>query len=86
MKVDSRSFLESICTPESKSIHGRGGRHKLLLFWNPNVTGTNATPFRSRPSFLSNKTYHMFPLSLNKMNKKLGTRIPDCLVGAHEPE
>jgi hypothetical protein len=23
---------------------------------------------------------------LNKMNKKLGTRIPDCLVGAHEPE
>jgi hypothetical protein len=25
MKVDARRFLESICTPESKSIHGRGG-------------------------------------------------------------
>jgi hypothetical protein len=32
MKVDSRSFPESICTPESKSIRGRGRRHKLLLF------------------------------------------------------
>jgi hypothetical protein len=62
MKVDFRSFPESICTPESKSICGRGGRHKLLLFWNPNVTGANATPFRSCPSFLSNKTEHMNPL------------------------
>jgi hypothetical protein len=43
MKVDSRSFLESSCTPESKSMRGRGSRHKLLLFWNPNVTGVNAT-------------------------------------------
>jgi hypothetical protein len=56
MNVDSRSFLESICTLESKSIRGRGGRHKLLLFWNPNAVGANATPFRSCPSFLSNKT------------------------------
>jgi hypothetical protein len=32
MKVDSRSFSESICTSESKSILDRGGRHKLLLF------------------------------------------------------
>jgi hypothetical protein len=63
MEVYSRSFLESICTPESKSIRGRGGRHKLLLFWNPNVTGANATLFRSCLSFLSNKTEHMFPLS-----------------------
>jgi hypothetical protein len=63
MKVDSRSFPESICTLESKSIHGRGGRHKLLQFWNPNVTGTNATLFRSCPSFLSNKIEHMFLLS-----------------------
>jgi hypothetical protein len=29
MKVDSRSFPKSICTPKSKSIRGRGGRHKL---------------------------------------------------------
>jgi hypothetical protein len=63
MKVDSRRFLESICTPESKSIRGRGGRHKLLLFWNPNVIGTNATPFHPYLSFLSNKIEHMFPLS-----------------------
>jgi hypothetical protein len=63
MKVDSRSFLESICTPKSKSIRGRGGRHKLLLFWNLNVTGANATPFPSCPSFLSNKREHTFPLS-----------------------
>jgi hypothetical protein len=49
MKVDSRSFPENICTPEFKSIRGRGSRHKLLLFWNLNVT--------------SNKTEHMFPLS-----------------------
>jgi hypothetical protein len=63
MKVDSRSFLESICTPESKSIRGRGGSHKLLLFWNPNVTGVNATPFHSCPLFLSNKTEYTFPLS-----------------------
>jgi hypothetical protein len=57
MKVYSRRFLESICTPESMSICGRGVRHKLLLFWNLNVTGTNVTPFPSCPSFLSNKTY-----------------------------
>jgi hypothetical protein len=63
MNVDSRSFLESICTPESKSIRGRGGHHKLLLFWNLNVTGVNATPFHSCPSFLSNKIEYMFPLS-----------------------
>jgi hypothetical protein len=63
MKEDSRSFPESICTPESKSIRGRGGHHKLLLFWNPNAAGTDATPFHSCPSFLSNKTEHMFPLS-----------------------
>jgi hypothetical protein len=63
MNVDSKSFLESICTPESKSISGRGGRHKLLLFWNPNVTDANATPFHSCPSFLSNKIEYTFPLS-----------------------
>jgi hypothetical protein len=63
MKVDSRGFLESICTPESKFILGWGGRHKLLLFWNPNVTGANASPFCSRPPFLRNKIEHMFPLS-----------------------
>jgi hypothetical protein len=63
MKVDSRRFLESICTPKSKSIRDRGGRHKLLLFWNLNVVCANATPFHSCPSFLSNKTEHMFPLS-----------------------
>jgi hypothetical protein len=62
MKVDSRSFPESICMHESKSIRGRGGRHKLLLFWNLNAASVNATPFRC-PSFLSNKTEHMFPLS-----------------------
>jgi hypothetical protein len=56
MKVDSMSFPESICTPESKSIRGRGGRHKLLLFWNPNAAGANATLFHSYPPFLSNKT------------------------------
>jgi hypothetical protein len=63
MKVDSRSFPESICTPESKSICGRVGRHKLLLFRNPNVTDANATPFHSCLSFLSNKTEYTFPLS-----------------------
>jgi hypothetical protein len=63
MKVDYRSFPESICMPESKSIRGRGGRHKLLLFWNLNAAGANATPFCSCPSFLSNKTEHMFPMS-----------------------
>jgi hypothetical protein len=63
MNVDSRSFLESICTPKSKPISGRGGRHKLLLFWNPNVTDANATPFHSCPSFLSNKIEYTFPLS-----------------------
>jgi hypothetical protein len=63
MKVDSRNFLGSICTSESKSIRGRGGRHKLLLFWYPNVISANATPIPSYPSFLSNKTEHMFSLS-----------------------
>jgi hypothetical protein len=63
MKVYSMSFPESICTPESKSIHGRGGRHKLLLFWNSNVADVNTTPFRSCPSFLRNKTEHMNLLS-----------------------
>jgi hypothetical protein len=85
MKVDSRSFPESISTPKSKSIRGRGGHHKLLLFCNPNVSGANATPFHSCPSFLSNKQSTHFHC-LNKMNKKLGTRIPDCLVGTHEPK
>jgi hypothetical protein len=45
MKVDSRSFPESICMPKSKSIRDQGGRHKLLLFWNPNAADVNATPF-----------------------------------------
>jgi hypothetical protein len=63
MNVDSRSFPKSICTPESKFIRGRGGHHKLLLFWNPNVTSANAVLFSSYPSFRSNKTEHMFPLS-----------------------
>jgi hypothetical protein len=63
MKVDSWSFPESICMPESKFIRGRGGRHKLLLFWNLNAAGANATPFHSCPSFLSKKTEHMCPLS-----------------------
>jgi hypothetical protein len=63
MKVDSRILPESICTPKLKSICGWGGRHKLLLFWNANVADANATPFHSCPSFLSNKTEHMFPLS-----------------------
>jgi hypothetical protein len=62
MKVDSRSFLESICTPEFKSICGRGNRDKLLLFWNMNVADANATLFRSCLSFLSNKTEHIFSL------------------------
>jgi hypothetical protein len=60
MKVDSRNFPKSIYMPESNSIHGRGGRHKLLLFWNPNVAGANATLFRSCPLFLSNKIEYMF--------------------------
>jgi hypothetical protein len=63
MNVDSRSFPQSICMPESKSIRGWGGCHKLLLFQNQNVTGANATLFPSRPSILSNKTEHTFPLS-----------------------
>jgi hypothetical protein len=63
MKVDSRNFPESICTPESMSIRGWVGRHKLLLFWNSNVTGANATPYPSYPSFLSNKIDYTFPLS-----------------------
>jgi hypothetical protein len=63
MNVDSNSFPESICTPESKFIRGRGSRHKVLLFWNPNVTRANPTLFPSCPSFLSNKTEHTFPLS-----------------------
>jgi hypothetical protein len=64
MNVDSRSFPESICMPESKSIRGRGSRHNLLLCWNLSVAGANATPFRSCPSFLSNKTEHTLPLSI----------------------
>jgi hypothetical protein len=67
MKVDSRSFPESICMPESKSIHGWGGHHNLLLFWNPNVASANPTLFPSCLSFLRNKrecTFHC----LNKMN------------------
>jgi hypothetical protein len=63
MKAHSRSFPESICMPESKSIRGRGGHHKLLMFWNLNVTSANATPFPSCPSFLSNKTERTLPLS-----------------------
>jgi hypothetical protein len=63
MKVYSRSFTESICMPESKSIRGRGSRHNFLLYWNPNVTSANGTPFPSCPSFISNKIEHMFPLS-----------------------
>jgi hypothetical protein len=62
MKLDSRSFPESICTPESKFINRWGGHHKLLLFWNPNVTSANATLFPSCPSFVSDKTEHTFPL------------------------
>jgi hypothetical protein len=46
------------------------------LFWYANVTGANATPFRSDSSF-QNTCFHC----LNRMNKKLGMRIPDCLVG-----
>jgi hypothetical protein len=63
MKVNSRSFVESICTSESKSICGGGGCHKLLLFWNPNVIRTNLTLFPSCSSFLSNKREHTFLLS-----------------------
>jgi hypothetical protein len=63
MKVDSMSFLEIICTPKSKYIRGQGGHHKLLQFWNLNVTGMNATSFHSCPSFPTNKIEHMFPLS-----------------------
>jgi hypothetical protein len=63
MNVDSGSFPKSICTTESKSICGRGGCHKLLLFWNLNVTSVNATPFPSCPLFLKNKIEHMFLLS-----------------------
>jgi hypothetical protein len=62
MKVDSRSFPESICTAEFKSIRGWAGHHKLLLFWNLSVAGANATLFRSCPSFLSKKLEHTFPL------------------------
>jgi hypothetical protein len=32
MKLDSQGFPESIYTPKSKSIRGRGSYHKLLLF------------------------------------------------------
>jgi hypothetical protein len=32
MKVDFKSFLESICIPESKSIGVQGSRHNLLLY------------------------------------------------------
>jgi hypothetical protein len=62
MKVDSWSFLESICMLESKFIHGRVGHHKLLLFWNPNVARTNPTLFPSCLLFLSNKKERMSPL------------------------
>jgi hypothetical protein len=62
MNVDSRRFSENICMPESKSIRGLGGRHNLLLFWNPNVASANATPSHSCPSFLSNKIEYAFPL------------------------
>jgi hypothetical protein len=53
---------------QKRSLHqnndcGRLQHDILLLFWNLNATGTNVTPFRSCPSFLSNKTEHMFPLS-----------------------
>jgi hypothetical protein len=60
MKVDSWCFPKSIYMPESKSIRGRGGRHKLLLFWNLNVSGANATPFHSCASFLSKKIEYTF--------------------------
>jgi hypothetical protein len=63
MNVDSRSFLESISMPKSKSLCGWGGHHKMLLFLNLNVTSVYATPFSSCLPFLSNKTKHMFPLS-----------------------
>jgi hypothetical protein len=63
VKLDSRSFLESIYMPESKSIRGRGDHHRLLLFSNLNVAAANATPFHFCPSFLSNKIEYMFPLS-----------------------
>jgi hypothetical protein len=63
MKVESRSFPESTCTPQSRSIWGWGGHQNLLLFWNLNVAGVNATPFHSCPLFLSNKMEHMFHLS-----------------------
>jgi hypothetical protein len=56
------SFLESICTLESKSIRGWGGCHKLLLFWNPNVAHADPTLFPSCLSLLSNKRERMFPL------------------------
>jgi hypothetical protein len=36
---------------------------ELLLFWNLNVAGANATLFHFCLSFLSNKIEHMFPLS-----------------------
>jgi hypothetical protein len=86
MKVDARNFPESICMPESKSIRGRGGHHKLLLFWNLNVTGVNATPFHSCPSFLSKKKHNTCFHCLDKMNKKVGTRVLDCFIGGHELE
>jgi hypothetical protein len=63
MKIYSMGFLESICTPESKSICGRGGCHKMLLFWNLKVTRVNPTLFPSCPSFLSNKRECTFSLS-----------------------
>jgi hypothetical protein len=44
MKVDSRSSPESIDTPKSKSICGGDGDHKLLLFWNPNVSLLSVVP------------------------------------------
>jgi hypothetical protein len=85
MKVGSRSFLESICTPESKSIRGRvavtsccysGMRMSLARM------PLHFVPICHSEAIKPNTHFHC----LNKMNKKLGTRIPDCLVDLHEPE
>jgi hypothetical protein len=58
MKVDAKRFLESICTPEFKSIRGRGGSQAAAV---------QESECRRREcnsvSFLSNKMEHMFPLS-----------------------
>jgi hypothetical protein len=62
MNLDSMRFPESICTPESKSIRGRGERHKLQLFWNPNVTGVkcNSVSFLSAIPKQQNRTHVPF--------------------------